>query len=204
MDVPLPVDPDGDTRLEILAATYAAIDKHGYAALSMQHIADEFPKSKSLLYHHYDGKDDLLLDFLQFLQSRFETVTGVSDELDPSEQLAAFLDIFVPRETTDLSPADDVARIYVQLRAQAVHDQEYAAIFREGDERIYERLCEIVRAGIEAGAFDPSADPESVAHFLRYVISGTMVHRTTGDEATPSPRRPSRSGARAARSSERR
>ena len=110
MDVPLPVDPDGDTRLEILAATYAAIDKHGYAALSVQHIADEFPKSKSLLYHHYDGKDDLLLDFLEFLQSQFESFTDVSTVGDPDERLDAFLDVFVPRKSqSSPNPADDVA-----------------------------------------------------------------------------------------------
>jgi AcrR family transcriptional regulator len=189
MDVPLPVDPDGDTRLEILAATYAAIDKHGYAALSMQLIADEFPKSKSLLYHHYDGKDDLLLDFLEFLQNRFESFTDVSGVGDPDERLDAFLDVFVPRDSqTASNPADDVAKIYVQLRAQAVHDPAYDTIFREGDERIRERLCEIMRAGMADGTFDPSADPEPIANFLRYMISGAMVHRTTGDEATPSVR----------------
>ena len=189
MDVPLPVDPDGDTRLEILAATYAAIDKHGYAELSMQHIADEFPKSKSLLYHHYDGKDDLLLDFLEFLQSRFESFTDVSTVGDPDEQLDAFLDVFVPRESQSSSnPADDVANIYVQLRAQAVHDQEYTEIFQAGDERIRERLCEILRTGMADGTFDSAVDPEPIANFLRYVISGAMVHRTTGDESTPSVR----------------
>lgn len=189
MDVPLPVDPDGDTRLEILAATYAAIDEHGYAALSIQDIADEFPKSKSLLYHHYDGKDDLLLDFLRFLQNRFETFADVPDSEDPDEQLGAFLDLFVPREPPEAStPADDVARIYVQLRAQAVHDSEYSAVFREGDRRIRERLRTILEAGVVDGTFQSTIDPEHVADFLRYVISGAMIHRTTGDEATPAVR----------------
>lgn len=188
MDIPLPVGSDDDTRSEILAATYVAISKHGYADLSIQRIADEFPKSKSLLYHHYDGKDEILLDFLQFLQEQFETVTDVSDTGDPDDQLRAFLDVFVPDSTDQASSTDDMARLYVQLRAQAVQDPEYAAVFQDGDERIQERLVDIIRAGLDDGTFDPATDPEAVANFLRHVISGVMVHRTTGDDATPSVR----------------
>lgn len=189
MDVPLPVEPNGDTRSEILVATYAAIAEHGYAALSMQHIADEFPKSKSLLYHHYDGKDDLLLDFLRFLQAQFETFTDVSGGGGADDRLRAFLDVFVPETTDeDATPADDVASIYVQLRAQAVQDPAYADVFREGDERIRDRLLDIIHAGIEEGTFDPTADPAAIADFLRYAISGAMIHRTTGDDATPTVR----------------
>lgn len=189
MDVPVPVEPNGDTRSQILAATYAAIAEHGYADLSMQHIADEFPKSKSLVYHHYDGKDNLLLDFLEFLQSQFETLTSVPDDHDPAEQLQEFLDVFAPREPgAESTRADELASIYVQLRAQAVQDPRYADVFRAGDERIRDRLLEIIRAGVEAGTFEPSGNPEAIADFLRYAISGAMIHRATGDDATPAVR----------------
>ncbi|AKH97378.1 TetR/AcrR family transcriptional regulator [Halanaeroarchaeum sulfurireducens] len=172
MDDPFPVDPDGDTRLEILKATYAAIDEHGYADLSMQNIADEFSKSKSLLYHHYDGKDDLLLDFLRFLQDRFQTFTDVAAVGDPDDRLNAFLDLFVPRESSShSSPTDNMARVFVQLRAQAVQNPDYVVVFRESDERIRKRLREILRVGIEDGTFDASIDPDVVATFISFPLS---------------------------------
>jgi AcrR family transcriptional regulator len=67
MGSPLFDDEPADTREAIMQATYRALRAHGYARLTIQRIGDEFPKSKSLLYHHYDGKDDLLLEFLSYM-----------------------------------------------------------------------------------------------------------------------------------------
>lgn len=44
-----PDKPD-DTRTEMLKATYAALQKHGNTALTIDDIDEEFPKSKSLIY----------------------------------------------------------------------------------------------------------------------------------------------------------
>ena len=45
-----------DSKKEIMEATYEALCKHGYAELSIEKIADEFDKGKSLIYYHYDDK----------------------------------------------------------------------------------------------------------------------------------------------------
>ncbi|MEF8774483.1 MAG: helix-turn-helix domain-containing protein, partial [Halobacteriales archaeon] len=50
-----------DTDEALMAATYRALCEHGYADLTIQQIGAEFEKSTSLLYHHYDGKDELLV-----------------------------------------------------------------------------------------------------------------------------------------------
>ena len=73
--------PEG-TREEIMRATYLALCEHGYASLTIQRISDEFPKSKSLIYHHYDGKDDLLIDFLEFVLERFEKTVSFEDAVE--------------------------------------------------------------------------------------------------------------------------
>ncbi|OYR82216.1 TetR family transcriptional regulator, partial [Halorubrum ezzemoulense] len=61
-----------DTRQAILGAAFRALCEHGYANVTIQRIGDEFDKSPSLVYHHYDGKDDLLIDLLGFLLDEFE------------------------------------------------------------------------------------------------------------------------------------
>ena len=61
-----------NTRQAILGAAFRALCEHGYANVTIQRIGDEFDKSPSLVYHHYDGKDDLLIDLLGFLLDEFE------------------------------------------------------------------------------------------------------------------------------------
>ncbi|PSQ42055.1 TetR family transcriptional regulator, partial [Halobacteriales archaeon QS_9_68_42] len=53
-----------ETRERITNATYRALCDHGYAALTMQDIADECDCSKSLLHYHFDTKEDLLVELL--------------------------------------------------------------------------------------------------------------------------------------------
>jgi AcrR family transcriptional regulator len=47
----------------IMQATYRSIQQHGYTNLSIEKIATEAELSKSALYNHYNGKEDLLSDF---------------------------------------------------------------------------------------------------------------------------------------------
>ncbi|TKX70207.1 TetR/AcrR family transcriptional regulator [Halorubrum sp. SP9] len=61
-----------DTRQAILGAAFRALCEHGYADVTIQRIGDEFDKSPSLVYHHYDGKDDLLIDLMGYLLDEFE------------------------------------------------------------------------------------------------------------------------------------
>ncbi|OYR59012.1 TetR family transcriptional regulator [Halorubrum ezzemoulense] len=70
-----------NTREAILGAAFRALRKHGYASVTIQRIGDEFDKSPSLVYHHYDGKDDLLVDLMGFLLDEFEA--SISDSGDP-------------------------------------------------------------------------------------------------------------------------
>ncbi|ELZ53713.1 MULTISPECIES: TetR/AcrR family transcriptional regulator [Halorubrum] len=74
-----------DTRQAILGAAFRALCEHGYANVTIKRIGDEFDKSQSLVYHHYDGKDDLLLDLLEYLLDQFEASIADGSATDPPE-----------------------------------------------------------------------------------------------------------------------
>ncbi|MFB6124864.1 MAG: TetR/AcrR family transcriptional regulator [Halanaeroarchaeum sp.] len=168
-----------DTREEILAATYRALCEHGYASLTVQRIADEFPKSKSLLYHHYEGKDDLLLDFLSFMLDRFEETVPDADADEPAEALASLVNrvlaVPLPEDRREFSEA------MVELRAQAAHDPRFRDHFTNSDALFRARIASIVRRGVETGAFR-EVDPEAMATLLVATLTGTMTQRVTGEE----------------------
>jgi AcrR family transcriptional regulator len=178
-DAQLFAEAPDDTRAAIMRATYAALTEHGYANLTIQRIADEFEKSKSLLYHHYDGKDDLLVDFLEFMLEHFESEATCAGEKDPEERLDALLDRVAP---VDLDPERHAfTSAMVELRAQAAHDPAYREQFTKHDLVLRDRFAVIVRDGVEADVFG-DVDPDSVAAFILAAVNGIRHQRVTRDD----------------------
>ncbi|WP_152042125.1 TetR/AcrR family transcriptional regulator [Salinigranum salinum] len=167
------------TRTDIMRATYAALTKHGYADLTIQRIADEFDKSKSLLYHHYDGKDALLVDFVGFLIDQFEAEMEATDDAAPPRRLDEFFDRLLPVAAPEERCEFD--RVYVELRAAAAHDPTFRAKFTETDHALRDRLADVLRAGMESGDFR-EGDPVRIAEFLLATTLGTLVGGATSDD----------------------
>lgn len=161
-----------------MKATYEALCKHGYANLTIQRIGDQFPKSKSLVYHHYEGKDELLLDFLAYLLEHFETSVPHEEYDDAAEHLAAVLTHVLPDELDE--ERREFMRAMVELRAQAAHDPEYHDHFSRSTQFFHDRLETIIDRGIEQGVFRP-VDSNQVAAHLLASIEGARLQRVTSD-----------------------
>lgn len=175
-------DEPASTREAIMEGTYRALCAHGYADLTIQKIGDEFPKSKSLVYHHYEGKDELLLDFLEFMLERFEADILGDEDADAVDYLEAVLDHVIPETVPEERAA--FRRAMLELRAQAAHDDAYRDHFTRSDELFQNHLADLVRDGVEEGKFS-DVDPEQVASFLLTAIDGSMLRRaTTYNEAS--------------------
>jgi len=177
---PFTGDPDS-TEERILAATYRALEEHGYSDLTIERIGNHFPKSKSLLYHHYDGKDDLLFDCLEFFVDHFEQQVLVQEEVDPVDHLRLIADQVFESE---LEPHEtDFSNQYVQLRGQAAADDEFKSPFEESDALFQRRIAEIIRSGIEQGQFR-SVDPDEAAALIQTLFVGAVTTRQSGSEST--------------------
>ncbi len=169
-----------DTREAIMQATYRALRTHGYAGLTIQRIGDEFPKSKSLLYHHYDGKDDLLLEFLSFMLERFEETIPDREYDDAHDHLTAIVDHAVPE---DLDPERAEFRAaMVELRAQAASDTAYREHFTRNDRFFRDRFATVVARGVKEGTFR-EVDPDRVAAMVLATVHGAMQEEATTDGA---------------------
>lgn len=166
------------TREEFMAATYAALCEHGYADLTIQRISDQFPKSKSLIYHHYDSKDELLVDFLSYILDHLETTLPQETDANAVEQLTDLLDYLLP--TDPGSDQTQFIRAIIELRAQAGSDHEYQTQFTRSTTYFQQRFVEIIGHGIKTGVFRP-VDAERVAALLVATIDGAMLQQATTD-----------------------
>lgn len=167
------------TREEILAAAYRALCRHGYATLTIEKIGAELDKSTSLVYHHYDSKDDLLASCLEFLLDQYEREFMEAEPADPKSTLnGAFDDFLDPEMSTERY---EYVRALVELRGQAPHDERYREQFTRSDRLFEERFAEIVAAGVESGQFR-DVDPEATAAMLHTLFAGALFKHATADE----------------------
>ena len=170
---------DPDVQSAIRDATYRALCRHGYHETTIQHIADEFEKSKSLLYYHYEDKHELLTDFLRHLLDELaERLTVKGD--DPYEDLLTLIDRIVP------VPMDDdeaqFRRVLLEIRAAAPHDESHCELVRRSDTIIRSAFADVIRRGVATGQFDPEADPDEVAEFIHTTLLGTMIRGVSLDD----------------------
>jgi len=172
-------EPDVDTL--IMEATYRALCEQGYAELSVSHIAAEFEKSKSLLYYHYDSKDDLIAGFLRFAGDHFLAMLDEAEQgADyPLERIHAFVDIYLGAEVDD--PMAEAQRAIIDLRAQAVSEPRFREEFTRIDDHLRERLAAALDDGIESGSIDSSIDPDEASTWLLSTLTGAMLQRHTAD-----------------------
>ncbi|ELZ40018.1 TetR family transcriptional regulator [Halorubrum californiense DSM 19288] len=190
-----------DTRQAILGAAFRALCEHGYANVTIQRIGDEFDKSPSLVYHHYDGKDDLLIDLLGFLLDEFEAsiadgpVTGPPagddvPEVAPEEafdrsareQLDGYLTAAVAPASLDDEYAPDARFVTVmtELRSQAASEEAYRDHFDRSDRVFGEYLERLVReaaADVSGDGADPAGDERTVA---ASAVAATLQTFATG------------------------
>ncbi|WP_254767893.1 TetR/AcrR family transcriptional regulator [Salinilacihabitans rarus] len=175
------------SREEIFRATYRALADHGYADLSIQHIADRTSLSKSTIYHHFDGKDDLLMAFTERMLERYVEAFLAGPEGDPLGTLDRSLDLVLVGETADGVPIEEVqtaelARVVLELRAQAVRDPRVQDYFDATDRMIRDHIEALLSAAVEEGSLR-DVDAERVAAVLYVILEGALVLRTTGRDA---------------------
>ena len=169
-----------DTREAIMEATYRALCSHGYAKLTMQDIADEFEKSKSLLHYHFDTKEELLVAFIDHLLERFAERVALHEDEDPETRLRSFVDWFVFGPEDGEREAFHVALL--ELRSQAPFNDRYREQLRRSDTLVRTALTEIVRDGIENGRFR-ECDAEQVAALCFATMDGARTRQITLGES---------------------
>jgi AcrR family transcriptional regulator len=159
------VDVQPDTHEEIMGATYRALCKHGYAHLTMQDIADEFDKSRSLLHYHYDTKEELLLAFVDNIVGYIGDRLAESETEEPLERLEEYVDRFV------IEPGEEdretFALALLELRVQAVHNEA----FRERLATHYETNVQTV----SPRSVHPSLDASRSSHPTESYASRTSA-----------------------------
>ena len=169
---------DGDEA--IMDAVDQALRKHGYAELTMQDIADESEKSKSLLHYHYDTKEDLLVAFLDDLISDYQERMACRADQEPTERLVEFLARFV--FTPDDTGREQFHLALLEMRSQGPFNDRIREQLDRSDQTLRTTAADIITDGIEAGVFE-AVDPERTAALLVATLDGARTRQITLGDA---------------------
>jgi len=182
---------------EIMDGVYHALRAHGYADLTMQDIADECSKSKSLLHYHYDTKEDLLVAFLEhIITDSAERIEAHAD--DPAtERLVAFIGWFVFGPDAADREAFHIALL--ELRTQGPFNDRIREQLDRSDRVLRGTVADILESGIEEGVFR-DVDVEETAALLVATLDGARTARSpSAERSVRASNRPTRDGSRSRR-----
>ncbi len=84
-----------DKKNAILDAAAQMFARHGYSATKLEDIARACGASKSMLYHYFGSKEDLLLALLdEHLQSMIDAIEQIDTTLAPDVRFARLVEMY--------------------------------------------------------------------------------------------------------------
>jgi AcrR family transcriptional regulator len=161
-----------DSQEEIMDATYSALCRHGYADLTIEKIAEESEKGKSLIYYHFDDKDDLMTSFLDHMKEKLSKQLSELEEVPGEDRLDELLELLLGVEDEEMW---EFHKALFELQVQAYHSREFAEKF-EGIDSLINNLIEDTLREKEV------EEPEVTAELMTSAIEGILARKTMSDD----------------------
>lgn len=149
-----------DKRRSILDAAAVLFAQSGYANVKMMDIARSCDASKSMLYHYFPAKEDVLFEIMkEQVQSYLEATEQVAAlPLSPDERLHEFVKMWVRKSTQAR------ARITVLMYEFKFLTRRQRTVVGDVARRLIDRVSEIV------GEVNPDLKQGPVARHRTYAL----------------------------------
>jgi AcrR family transcriptional regulator len=184
-------------REKILAAAVRRIALEGIDAVAIARIAMDAGVSTSLVHYHFDSRESLLAEALDYSYAQAGSVRLDADLEHAgthAQRLAAMVDQCLP---TSPELAEDWV-LWVELWLRAIRHPELRPVAEELYARMHAWFADEITAGIRAGEFG-RCDPQEVADRTLALLDGYGVRTLIGDATIPLDRARSAVGASLAR-----
>ncbi|WP_323174112.1 TetR/AcrR family transcriptional regulator [Natrialba sp. PRR66] len=165
-----------DTYVELIEATISAVYETGYADLGVRDIDAKFSKSRQLIHHYFDGKDELITELLVYLLSDEHEEIASSMDADPLTKLNAELDNILLSTYMDDDEFWKVFTVVYEIQAQAHHNAEHQRLLNDLTDEYVAHLSEILQDGIDKGIFN-DVDPQQIAMLINDLIAGAHIRK---------------------------
>ena len=168
-------------RERILAAAVRQIAREGIDGVRIARIAMAAGVSTSLVHYHFDSRDALLAEALDYSYARAGDARISSGELPASshaERLQSMIDQCLP---TSEALQDDWV-LWVELWLRAVRNPDLRPVAEELYARLHAWFAGEIAAGVDSGEFG-ACDPDQVADLALALLDGYGIRTLIGDSA---------------------
>lgn len=178
-----PSIPD-DTYEELIEATVAALYKKGYANLGVRDIDAEFSKSRQLINHYFDGKDELITELLVYIHE-FDEQPLESSDSDPVAKLNEDIDNILLGSGMDDDKFWMFMTVVYDIQSQAHHNSDHQELINQISDEYINHLSDIIQDGIDRGIFT-EINPVRMARIIDDLITGAHIRKINlGQDEAP-------------------
>ncbi len=161
-----------ETRQQIKDAAFELFAEKGFSSTSVRAIAQQANKSKGLIYHYFDGKNDILQAIFDDLATLSNQAMDFPDELSSAERLEYLLDMIFGY----IQESTEVVRLMMALALQP----KAIATLKSSIEQYNAHHIEMMRPLFEDLGCE---NPEAEAYYLVAKLDGiTLGLITLGDD----------------------
>lgn len=172
---------------DVIEAAVSVMSERGYAATSVQEVADRVGVLKGSLYHYFSSKEELLFRILE--ESHAEN-RAISDDvrllrLSPLDELCEYARRLALWYLANVERAN----IYFSEARHLTGDRRSSMV--EAGRRFEKHILELVEAGRAAGEITTETDTHLLTHFVMSSLNSVRSWRTpssapVGEEAIAS------------------
>jgi TetR/AcrR family transcriptional repressor of nem operon len=164
------------SQTKLLEAALSAIRRKGYAATTVEAICDAAGVTKGSFFHHFRGKEDLVLQAVGYWNRVTDEIFAEADfakASDPRDRLLGYVDFRVAILDRDVSDFTCLLGTLVQETYQS-HPAVRAAC-DDGMSGHIAMLTTDIAAAKALYAASATWTPDSVAHFMQAVLQGSFI-----------------------------
>ena len=160
------------SRSALMEAAARGLSRSGYSNLVLEQVAAEAGYSRGALYHQFDGKADLALAVVAWVEETWYTEVGqrAADAADAAEALIALARghaIYCRR---------DIARLMMTLRVEfSGQDHPVGRAVEEGVGRLLAVATRLIAAGRRTGVIPPGSPPRLLALAYLGALEGAVI-----------------------------
>ncbi len=172
MSVRTQADRSARSRGALLEAAARALSRHGYDNLNLERVASEAGYTRGALYHQFDGKEDLALAVIDWVDEEWRREVGSAIEKEP-DPLAALIAlarghaVFCRR---------GIARVAVAVRLEFTdRDHPVGHRLEQVFEGFVKRCTRLISAGRRQGTIPPGPPARVLALALFGAMEGTVI-----------------------------